>query len=104
MLAFAGNSASSGGVTVALEAYFDESGTHDASPVMSVAGYLFSRDQALKLDEAWRICLKEYDIPYFRMSECAHGTGVFKPIPLNDRIAIQRRMIGAIKLRAERGF
>ena len=38
---------------VMVEVYFDESGTHDGSPVMCIAGYVFSADQALHLDREW---------------------------------------------------
>src|ERR1700686_2693669 len=60
-----------------VEAYFDESGTHQGSPIMCVAGYLFSPEQCKRFSEEWSAVLKEYGLPYFRMSECAHGTGVF---------------------------
>ncbi|MGP0072180.1 MAG: DUF3800 domain-containing protein [Bryobacteraceae bacterium] len=87
----------------AYEAYFDESGTHEGSPIMCVAGYMFSAEQSKHFYQEWDAVLKEYGLPYFRMSECAHGTGVFGDKRERcDEIA--RRMIGIIKRRAERGI
>lgn len=86
-----------------MEAYFDESGTHNGSPIMCVAGYLFSPQQCRKFDQEWLEVLEEFNLPYFRMSDCAHATGVFKGRPqICDPVA--RRMIGIIKRRAERGM
>jgi len=42
-----------------MEAYFDESGTHDGSPFVCVAGYLFQKGNATALDAAWRWMLEE---------------------------------------------
>jgi len=36
-----------------MEAFFDESGTHDSSPFVCVAGYLFEKGKATALDNAW---------------------------------------------------
>jgi hypothetical protein len=86
-----------------VEAYFDESGTHDGSPIMCVAGYLFSPDQRRRFDQEWLEVLQEFNLPYFRMSECAHAAGAFKG---RDDIcdSVARRVIGIIKRRAERGM
>lgn len=54
-----------------VEAYFDESGTDDGSPVMCVAGYLFEQAAAIKLTSEWVVMLEKYGIPYFHMSEVA---------------------------------
>lgn len=56
-----------------LECYFDESGSHDGSPVLCVAGYLFDKDQCKALDLKWKEVLDRYQLPYFRMSACAHN-------------------------------
>ncbi len=88
---------------VEAEAYFDESGTHSGSPIMCVAGYLFSPEQCRRFDQEWAEVLEEFSLRYFRMSECAHGTGEFKGRrEICDPVA--RRMIGIIKRRAERGI
>ena len=61
-----------------MEAYFDESGTHDSSPVMCVAGYLFSAEQAARLDLEWADVLDRYKLSHFHAADCAHGVGEFK--------------------------
>ena len=34
-----------------IKVYFDESGSHDGSPILSVAGYLYEREKCLSLDK-----------------------------------------------------
>jgi hypothetical protein len=87
-----------------LEAYFDESGTHAGAPLMCVAGYLFSSDQASKGRQEWDAVLERYGVPYFHMTDCAHGAGVFKRISKPVRAEICRTLIELIKLRAELGI
>jgi len=96
-----------GGICLALvEAYFDESigqGLDHKSgrmiPILCVAGYVFHSDQAKALCDDWSAVLKPYGLPYFHMVDCAHGAGVFKGIPRNERAAIAAKMIGNIKRR-----
>lgn len=60
-----------------VEAYFDESGSHANSPVLCVAGYIIERDARIKLDAEWATVLQHFNLPFFRMSACAHGTEPF---------------------------
>lgn len=94
----------SGGMVVVMEAYFDESGTHEGSPVMSIAGYIFEKDQCDRLKDSWAATLTQYQLPYFRMSECANGTGGFAALSMADRVACERSMINHIKTRMTLGF
>lgn len=94
-----------GGYAVDLvEAYFDESGSHDGSPVLCVAGYLFKKEDCIKLDVEWKNVLDHYKLPYFRMSECAHGNGAFSDLSKDKRISAQKRMINLIKANMAYGF
>jgi len=93
-----------GGMTLMMEAYFDESGTHQGSPVMCVAGYLFDSDQCKRLTEDWSQTLRSNGLAYFRMSECANGTGEFKNLPMAQRIEVERKLINHIKTRMTHGF
>src|ERR1700754_5155029 len=96
-----------GGICLALvEAYFDESigqGRDKVSgrmiPILCVAGYLFHNDQAKALCDDWKAVLDGHGLPYFHMVDCAHGAGIFKGIPKNERASIAARMIGNIKRR-----
>ncbi len=70
---------------------------------MCVAGYVFSAEQCRRFDQEWLEVLEEFNLPYFRMSECAHASGAFTGRrEICDPVA--RRMIGIIKRRAERGI
>lgn len=93
-----------GGVVAVMEAYFDESGTHEGSPVMSIAGYLFDKDQCDRFKDSWAETLNRYGLSYFRMSECAHGTGEFSKLSKEQRIACEKSMITHIKTRMTLGF
>jgi hypothetical protein len=92
------------GYALMIEAYFDESGTHHGSPLMCVAGYLIESDQCRRFQVEWEAVLSRYDVPYFHMSECAHGVGIFEKISKKDRSEICRALIEIIKLRAELGI
>ena len=58
-----------------VETYFDESGTHEGSPVMCVAGYILTKRNAIELAREWNEVLNwaelPHPLPYFHMSECA---------------------------------
>jgi hypothetical protein len=92
------------GYALMIEAYFDESGTHHGSPLMCVAGYLIESDQCRRFQAEWEAVLSRHGVPYFHMSECAHGVGIFKEISKKDRSEICRSLIETIKLRAELGI
>lgn len=79
-----------------LECYFDESGTHDGSPAVCVAGYLFNREARQKLDSEWKAALDRYELPFFRMSACAHGNPPFNRLTKNERIDIEPAVIKLI--------
>ena len=87
-----------------VEAYFDESGTDKQSNLMCIAGYVMKSDQARRLDSEWLDVLRKYDLPYFHMSSCAHGVGVFFKLSKKQRIEVETLMIGIIKRRVERGI
>ena len=62
-----------GGYTVQLvEAYFDESGSHDGSPVLCVAGFIIEKEKCKRMDDDIAETLEKFHLPYFRMSACAH--------------------------------
>jgi hypothetical protein len=97
-----------GGVLVVqVESYFDESGTHDGSPVLCLAGYIVERDQSTRMAEEWNAALNWSELPrpleYFRMSECAHGHGQFEGVSMEHGIELEKRMIAIIKARTIRG-
>lgn len=87
-----------------VEAYFDESGSHEGSKTLCVAGYLFEKGQVTRLSEEWAAVLDKYQLPYFRMVDCAHGNGPFANLSRQQRIQVEANMIGILKRRAGMGF
>jgi hypothetical protein len=79
------------------EAYFDESGSHDGSPVLCLAGYLFDKEGCLQLDSEWKAVLDEYELPFFRISACAHGTGPFTDLTMQQRVDCETKLIHIVK-------
>jgi uncharacterized protein DUF3800 len=80
-----------------IEAYFDESGSHDGSHALCVAGYLFEKKQCEALDLGWKTVLDQFSLPYFHMVDCAHGNDPFDKLSKDERIAAEKLMIGLIR-------
>lgn len=87
-----------------MEAYFDESGTHDGSPVVCVAGYLLSTEQARHLNREWASTLAEFGVTHFHATDCGNRRGEFKRLTQAQSIELTKRIIGIIKRRIEVGF
>lgn len=87
-----------------MDAYFDESGTHDGSPVVCVAGYLFTAEQSLRLDQEWRDALNAFGIECFHAADSAHGVGEFSNLNRGQRTDLYTRLIGIIKRRMTLGI
>jgi hypothetical protein len=87
-----------------LEAYFDESGSHDGSPILCVAGYLFEKDRCQQLDLEWKAVLDRFSLPYFHMVDCAHGNDPFDKLSMSERIECEKEMIALIRKYALFGF
>ena len=79
------------------ETYFDESGSHDGSEVLCVAGYIFQKEDCINLDWQWKEVLGQYQLPFFSMVDCAHGNDPFDKLTKPERIAVATRMIDLIK-------
>jgi hypothetical protein len=86
-----------GCAVIQVEAYFDESGSHDSAPVLCVAGYIIEKSHAISLTHEWRGVLGARRLPYFRMSECAHGNGPFETLSKSARSQLVLRMIQIIE-------
>lgn len=87
-----------------LEAYFDESGTHEGSPVMCVAGYLFKTEQVIHLDREWLEALDQFGLTCFHAADCAHGVREFEKLNAQQRKELTIKLIGIIKRRMEVGI
>ncbi|MGB9369513.1 MAG: DUF3800 domain-containing protein [Xanthobacteraceae bacterium] len=80
-----------------IESYFDESGSHDGSPALGVAGFAFTKAGAAKLDQEWGSVLERYELPFFHMVDCAHGNPPFDRLTRDERIAVEKEMIALIR-------
>lgn len=91
-------------------AFFDESGTHHESEWIVLAGYIFDDEQFSALDRKWKGMLESSkdsegkSLPYFRMSDCAHNTGVFKNFTALQCDRIAREAISLITDHMTFGF
>ena len=98
-----------GGYAMTLvEAYFDESGTHDDSPIICMGGYIFDSDNARALSVEWQVMLNEYGdgdnpLPYFHMAECNMsdrndmGIGIYRHLTAKQCDECAREAIALIK-------
>ena len=43
-----------------LEAYFDETGTHDGSPIFAIAGYVYETEATRRLEVGWKGVLDHF--------------------------------------------
>lgn len=94
-----------GGWVVAIHhVYFDESGTHEGSPMMTVAGYIFRDEQARRFTRDWSKDLKRLGLPFAHMTDCATGNGAYSEMSLDDRVKSERLLIEHIKRRTIVGF
>jgi hypothetical protein len=60
-----------------LEAFFDETGTHQGSPVTGVAGFLFDKEGLQRFDSGWEKIGYDLKQPY-RTAHCAARHGQFR--------------------------
>ena len=94
-----------GTLMVIYEGYFDESGDFEKDPkVFCVAGYFIASEEAKAMDERWGDVLREHNLPYFHMVDCAHGVGVFTGREKSERIEVETKLIHLIKTHTLSGF
>jgi hypothetical protein len=87
------------GMVAVLQAYFDESGTHDGSGRMCIAGYLFAPAQAKKFSKEWGAVLAAAGLDSFSASDCANGGKAFRGMPADERDRLARKLIALIRER-----
>jgi hypothetical protein len=83
-----------------LMAYLDESGTHQGSPVMCVAGVLYTRKGVKQVDRAWKKELKLAGLSHFHTVDCAHLRGEFQGKRREWADGLYRKFIEIIKKNA----
>lgn len=57
---------------ILMRGFYDESGTHDGSPVTTIAGWIFATDHARPCWQAWSAELAEKNMPAFHANQFDH--------------------------------
>lgn len=81
--------------------YFDESGTHNDSRMMGMAGYWFDADQARKFSRDWSKELERFGLSSAHQTDCALGFGEYRAMSKSERVNVQRSLILHIKRRSK---
>lgn len=91
---------------VAIVAYFDESGTHDGSEVMTFAGYAAEEDQWIRFCVDWSALLREFGLTHCHMADLENFKLIkdFEGWDLTKKHEFLRRAIGLIHCRVRKGF
>jgi hypothetical protein len=76
---------------VMLAVYFDESGTGDTSPVLSVGGYVATVDKWRRFDREWRHFLDEEKIGFLHMTDLENFQKQFSGFGPNDKKRLLQR-------------
>jgi hypothetical protein len=84
--------------------FMDESGTHDGSPVVAVAGLISTFERWIDLEREWARILMAYHVPVFHMSDFEAGRGVFRGWPPDRRRQFLGRLITTIVDNTIAGF
>jgi hypothetical protein len=80
-----------------LFAFIDETGTHQRSPGLCVAGVLYDRKGLRRLDQAWRRELGAAGIRCFHAVDCAHLRGEFEGKDRAFADGVYRKLIETFK-------
>ena len=78
-----------------LYAYFDDSGTHEDSPITAIAGYVGSKQVWEEIEKKWLGILadyKDYGVEWFHMAECVAQQGQFATIDKPSRNYLIRQL------------
>lgn len=94
----------SGWFMVMLEAYFDESGTHDRSNVTAIAGYILPSRQAVQMDKSWRSLVEKFNVPFLHMKDLAPGGKPFDHLTAEQRADLVTRAMNLIRKHTSQGF
>jgi len=78
-------------------AYLDESGTHEESDVVAVAGFFSVADRWVKFSQEWQAVLDYYCLDYFHMTDFESSQGQFKEWDAQKHKDCLNKLLGIIK-------
>ena len=81
---------------VMLDAYVDESGTHDSSAVVAVAAYMSTPDRWLRFEADWKVALAEKGLDVFHMNRFSNRAKPFDSWSAKERDTFLNRLIEII--------
>lgn len=84
--------------------YFDDSGTHDDSPVVVAAGLIFRTDAVQDFSREWDEAIKSWKISTFHMTDFESRHGLFKHWTDEERRDRLNRLLGLIEIYAEQSI
>jgi len=99
-LAFPCNIPKEGRLLMIFHAYLDDSGTHEGSGTVALAGYLSTASRWLQFESEWRNALSDFGIDMFRMSKFANRVDVFEDWTEDERRHRLQRLIEIINRNA----
>lgn len=95
----------SGGYALPLvETYFDESGTHQGSKVLCLAGYVVESEAGKRLSDDWALMLERYGLPFFHMVDCVHGRPPFDGLTRKEQDEAERSAIRIMRTHINQCF
>ena len=77
--------------------YFDESGTHDDSEAVVIAGFVSNETQWVSFSQKWQEVLTASNLDYFRMSQFASNRGQFSGWTEEVRRELLNRLLSIIE-------
>jgi hypothetical protein len=84
-------------VTQLYSAYLDESGTHEGSDAVVVAGFISNAVKWQAFSQGWKAALDDWQIPMFHMSDYENRQDSFKSWNGQERKERLNRLLGLIK-------
>lgn len=81
---------------VMLDAYVDESGTHDNSVVVAVAAYMSTPDRWLRFEADWKVALAEKGLDGFHMNKFSNRAKPFDSWSEAERDTLLNKLIEII--------
>ena len=88
-------------VMALLNAYFDETGTHDGSPATLVAGFVGMADAWSAVEGRWRAVLDQDGVPTFHYFDCRHQRKAYARLDrvrCDDHVAHLSEILGSADL------